>query len=79
MSSVVVESSCEPRLYVDGILISQPKPRNAESSSGTYPDLTVDVNEIAGIEVHTRFTGIPLAYGGTQGSCGVILIWTKGG
>jgi hypothetical protein len=61
-----VDPFCEPRVYVDASL-----------SSGAYLDLAVDVNDIAGIEVHTRFTGVPLAYGGTQGSCGVILIWTK--
>jgi hypothetical protein len=70
---------CEPRLYVDGILISQPRPANHPESMGIYPDQAVSVSEIAGMEVYTRSTGLPLAYGGTQGSCGAILIWTKVG
>jgi hypothetical protein len=74
-----VEPFCIPRLYLDGLLISLPTPFNDSELGGAYPDQVVDVGEIAGMEIHTRSTGIPLAYGGTQGSCGVILIWTKGG
>jgi hypothetical protein len=74
-----VEEFCQPRVYLDGVLISQPSPFNDSQLSGAYPDQVADVCDIAGMEIHTRFTGIPLAYGGTQGSCGVILIWTKGG
>ncbi len=74
-----VEPFCQPRIYLDGVLISQPSPFNDSKFMGAYPDQVANVGDIAGMEVHTRFTGIPLAYGGTQGSCGVILIWTKSG
>lgn len=72
-----IDLFCEPRIYVDAALVPQPRPSHNELDIGAYLDLAVDVNEVKGIEVHTRFTGVPLAYGGTQGSCGVILIWTK--
>jgi hypothetical protein len=75
------ETYCEPRLYVDGMQVSQPQigsVREETALAGIFPDQLVPLSAIAGLEVHTRSTGIPLAYGGTQGSCGVILIWTKG-
>jgi len=70
---------CDPRLYVDGTLISQPSPFNAETLGGTYLDPVVNLSEIGGMEVHTRSAGLPLAFRGTQGGCGVILIWTDMG
>jgi hypothetical protein len=74
------ETTCVPRLYVDGMVISQPTIAWGEEGAlaGIFPDQLVSLSAIAGIEVHTRATSIPLAYGGTQGSCGVILIWTRG-
>jgi hypothetical protein len=73
------DDACDPRLYVDGILISQPSPFNSQELGGTYLGQVVPLTDIEGLEVHTRLAGIPPAYGGSQGSCGIILIWTKGG
>ena len=56
---------CSPPIYYDGSPIQ---------------DLTViDPSDVGAVEVFTRSTGLPLIYGGTEGACGAILIWGKGG
>jgi len=59
---------CEPPVYVDGVQV------NTEFGI----ELSIDMNDVAAIEVYTRGSQIPLEYGGTEGGCGVILVWSKG-
>ena len=58
-----------PRIYVDGMLMNQ-------------GDLGFDVNtvpahEILAVEVYDSVSETPLEYGGTDSTCGVLIIWTK--
>ncbi len=70
---------CEPRLVVDGFPVPPTRRRPGAAPQGIHLDRFVSVSNIAGIEVHLRATSVPLQYGGSSGSCGVILVWTKGG
>ena len=36
----------------------------------------VNIEDISAVEVHTRATSMPLQYGGTQETCGLLMIWT---
>ena len=44
--------------------------------AGIVLDYMVNIQDISAVEVHTRATSVPLLYGGTQETCGVLLIWT---
>jgi len=76
---VSADGLCEPRLFVDGVPIHQVSYGPGSGHFGTYPEDVVRASQISAVEVHRRSTGLPLAYGGSQGNCGAILIWTKGG
>lgn len=54
----------------------QSRLRSPTRYPGVVLDALVNPQDISAIEVHTRATSIPLVYGGTQDTCGVILIWT---
>jgi hypothetical protein len=56
---------CQPTIYVDA---------NRINSS---PDDWVNPEDIVAVEVYRGQAEIPLEWGGTGESCGVILIWTK--
>ncbi len=62
---------CFPRVVLDGQVIS---------SGGDEPaalDRMLDPAAIAGVEVFSTASGVPVQYGGVGSSCGVILIWTR--
>jgi len=44
--------------------------------AGVVLESLVNIQDISAVEVHTRATSIPLIYGGTQDTCGVIMLWT---
>ncbi len=70
---------CEPRLIVDGFPVPSTRRRQGIPPQGVHLDQFVSVSDISGIEVHIRATSVPMQYGGSSGSCGVIIVWTKGG
>ena len=57
-----------PLTYVDGVQI-------ATWEGGL--DQVVHYNDIAAVEVYTRFAGMPLQYSVPGSGCGVVLIWTR--
>lgn len=60
--------SCSPPIYIDSALMPAGTPINA----------FVDVQDVEAVEVYRRASETPLEWGGTNGNCGAILIWTKG-
>ncbi len=61
-------STCTPPVYVDGIQV-------VTDFGGL--ESAVDIHQIAAIEVYTRASNVPSEWGGTNGGCGVVLIWTR--
>lgn len=43
---------------------------------GVVLERMVDIEDISAVEVHTRATSLPLQYGGTQETCGLLMVWT---
>jgi hypothetical protein len=43
---------------------------------GIVLERMIDIADISAVEVHTRATSMPLQYGGTQETCGLLMIWT---
>ena len=64
-----VEGRCEPGVFIDGVQQVQ-----------TYGALLLTLpSDVEGIEVYRGPAQTPLEWGGLNGSCGVILVWTKWG
>ncbi|NNM03733.1 MAG: hypothetical protein HKO65_01420 [Gemmatimonadetes bacterium] len=62
--------------------IEQRNPRYIQDLFQGIPGVFLDWgggmgSQIAAVEAYTRASAIPLQYGGSNGSCGVVLIWTK--
>ena len=59
--------TCTPRIFVDGI--------------GVIADMgleaVVEVDQIAGVEIYSRPSQVPLQWGGSDSTCGVLLFWTR--
>jgi hypothetical protein len=68
----VMGEYCEPRIFVDGIEVNDLAP-------GAALGEVVDIEAVSGIEVYNRPSSVPLQYGGTGASCGLILVWTAMG
>jgi hypothetical protein len=71
------QDGCIGNVYVNGTrmnLLTGSKTREEESVAF---DEIVPVAQLAGIEVYTRGTHAPTKYQGLNGSCAVVLIWTK--
>jgi hypothetical protein len=60
--------SCSPSIYVDGIQVNL-------DFGGL--ESVVSIDQIAGVEIYTRASSVPLQWGGTNAGCGVLLIWTR--
>jgi hypothetical protein len=65
---------CRPRVYVDGTQVST-QPRN--SVDVTIEEI-VDIRDVVAVEAYSGAATFPLQWGGSQGSCGVIIFWTGG-
>ena len=59
--------TCTPRVFVDGV--------QANVEYGL--ESAVDVDQVAGVEVYSRPSQVPLQWGGSDSTCGVLLIWTR--
>ena len=62
---------CFPRVVLDDMIVG------GGSSLPADLDILLTRSALAGVEVYTRTAGIPVKYGGTGSSCGVIVIWTR--
>jgi hypothetical protein len=60
---------CSPNIYIDGAQVFQ------DFGITTL----IQPEEVEGIEVYRGVAQTPMEWGGLNGSCGVILIWTKVG
>jgi len=61
----------------DFVPAGTPSPFTAQRDhEGIVLESMVDIEDISAIEVHTRATSVPLQYGGTQETCGLLMIWT---
>lgn len=60
--------TCTPTLYIDGV----------RAQAETLEEV-VSVDDIAAVELYTRASSTPLEWGGVNGSCGALLVWTKHG
>jgi len=68
-SSPTGSGNCSPNVYIDGAL----------QFGGVPLGAIIQPSDVAGVEVYRRVSETPLMWGGTNGSCGTILVWTKGG
>jgi len=59
--------TCSPRVFLDGIQV------NVELGL----EGVVDIDQIAGIEVYSRPSQVPLQWSGSDSTCGVLLMWTR--
>jgi hypothetical protein len=65
--------NCPMTVYLDGVrIIGKLNPRAEEPVN-----LVVKPNEIAGAEIYPRGVGAPPQYQELNGSCGIVLIWTR--
>ena len=77
--------ACEPNVWVDGVQMTKALPSKWETPSyrverddyGQGLDEYMNVLDVAAIEVYTRASSTPLQWGGLNGSCGTIVIWTR--
>jgi hypothetical protein len=58
-----------PRIYVDGMLMNV--------GNEGFDINIVPAHEILAVEVYDSVSETPLQYGGTDSTCGVLVIWTK--
>jgi len=72
--------ACEPNVWVDGILrapaVNGDRIRDGDLEQGL--DGSMNPADVLAIEVYRSAATTPLRWGGLNGSCGTIVIWTKG-
>ena len=73
---LVGNGNCPMTVYLDGIRLNKFNPR---STSDAYPDLdeVLTPTAVAGVEIYTRRSSIPQGFTMMNGSCGVVLVWTR--
>jgi hypothetical protein len=70
---IVGTGRCKMTVYLDGVrIVGSLNPR-----ADGFVNQLVQPNQIAGVEVYPRNVGAPPQYQSLNGSCGVVLIWTK--
>lgn len=62
---------CYPSVYLDGVLVHIAGDGPAMLNQLVVPD------QIAGMEVYQGGASMPLEYGGTNASCGAVVLWTR--
>jgi hypothetical protein len=72
------QGSCRMEIYLDGTrLVNTVYTKKNLDDSHMFLDEIVSLNSVAGIEVYPRSVTAPPKYQSLNGTCGVILIWTK--
>lgn len=64
---------CAPRLFVDGAQVT------SFGGRGFRLEDVVGMQDISAVEVYRGGPSVPLQWGGTQDSCGLLLVWTHAG
>jgi hypothetical protein len=62
---------CYPSVYLDGVLVHLAGGGPAMLNQLVVPD------QIAGMEIYQGGASTPLEYGGTNASCGAVVLWTR--
>ena len=70
MSRAQYGNRCAPKIYVDGTL---------NASGADNINQVVNPNDIVGMEIYKGVSEVPVEYAQGGATCGVVLIWTKGG
>lgn len=72
------QNGCVGNVFVNGTRTNMLTSRSKmeEATSAVFDDI-VPTGDLAGIEVYTRGTRAPAQYQALNGSCAVVLIWTK--
>lgn len=71
-------SHCNMQVYQDGQRLNPEKGSALDpDSEPVYLDSFISPSSTAGIEIYPREAGAPPQYQMLNGSCGVVLIWTK--
>ena len=69
---------CQMTIYVDGVRFnSLSQLKNTVDQNHIFINDLVSANSIAGIEVYPRSVTAPPKYQSLNGTCGVVLIWTR--
>jgi hypothetical protein len=72
-AQILGTGGCRMTVYLDGVrIIGKLNPRGEEPVN-----LVVKPSEIAGAEIYPRGVGAPPQYQELNGSCGIVLIWTR--
>lgn len=72
-AQILGTGNCRMTVYLDGVrIIGKLNPRAEEPVN-----VVVKPSEIAGAEVYPRGVGAPPQYQELNGSCGIVLIWTR--
>lgn len=64
-----LEPTCAPNIYIDG----------ARTFADAPIEALVQPEDVVGVEVYRRVAETPMQWGGLNGSCGSLVIWTKTG
>lgn len=70
---------CEPWVWIDGVRIINGSTTRLGAGPGDGLDERVRPENVVAIEVYRRPSSTPLQWGGLNGRCGAIVIWTKAG
>jgi hypothetical protein len=71
------QNGCIGNIYVNGTRLNMLNlPKSSEAESAAFDEI-VPTADLAGIELYTRGTHAPTNYQSLNGSCAVVLIWTK--
>lgn len=65
---------CAPRIVLDGMVVRQAGPM---SENDVVLNDLISPNEVAGIEVYRSAAETPPQFGGRNGSCGVVVLWSR--
>ena len=69
---------CPMAIYLDGIWMGGGgAPTGAPAKAQPKLRDLVEMEQIAAIEVYRGAAEVPVEYGGTNGACGVVLLWTR--
>ncbi|HEU0052716.1 MAG TPA: carboxypeptidase regulatory-like domain-containing protein [Longimicrobium sp.] len=77
--------TCEPKVIVDGVAVSQGRRSASGSFRGGGGTVELDLNDVVkpeaveAVEIYRSPAETPMMYGGANSMCGVIVIWTRTG
>lgn len=69
-------AGCELNVYVDGVLVIRSDAGRWGSNPASVNDVILPI-EVGGVEVYSGAAALPAEFGGSDGRCGAVVIWTK--